>query len=86
MKNDRLFAIDTKTDEIIISESPKGTMTVNLIERIRRQDNEILYNSVITLTSITKQPNFNIIIFKAMDKVCNLIYATYKDSELKTTK
>ena len=69
-----LFAIDPKTEEIIISDSPKGSNEIKFIERIKREDNEVLYNSVVALTSITKDPNFDVTIFKAMDKVCQMIY------------
>ncbi|GAA4042874.1 hypothetical protein GCM10022388_04760 [Flavobacterium chungnamense] len=69
-----LFAIDTKTEEIIVSDSPKGSNEIIFIERIKRQDNEVLYNAVITLTSITKELIFDITIFKAMDKVCQMMY------------
>ena len=57
-------------------------MTINHIERVSRLDNEILYNSVITLTSITKNPDCDLAIFKAMDKVCQLIYDNYKSNKL----
>jgi hypothetical protein len=69
-----LFAIDTKTEEVIVSDSPKGSNEIKFIERIKREDNEVLYKSVVALTSITKAPNFDIAIFKAMDKVCQMIY------------
>ena len=69
-----LFAIDTKTEEVIVSDSPKGSNEIKFIERIKRQENEVLYNAVVTLTSITKDPNFDVTIFKAMDKVCQMIY------------
>ena len=69
-----LFAIDTKTEEVIVSDSPKGSNEIKFIERIKREDNEVLYNAVVALTSITKDPNFDIAIFKAMDKVCQMIY------------
>jgi hypothetical protein len=69
-----LFAIDTKTEEVIVSDSPKGSNEIKFIERIKRQDNEVLYNAVAALTSITKDPNFDVTIFKAMDKVCQMIY------------
>ena len=74
MNKNLLFAIDVNTEEIVVSESPKGSNQVHLIERIVRKENEILYNAVVTLTSITKAPNFDVAIFKAMDKVCQLIY------------
>ena len=73
-----LFAIDTQTEEIIVSESPKGSNEINFIERIKRNQNEVLYNAVVTLTSITKAANFDMKAFKAMDKVCLMIYDAYK--------
>jgi len=74
MSKNFLFAIDEQTKEVIISESPKGSIKINFIERIGRKENEILYNAVVTLTSITKDPNFDAALFKAMDKVCQMIY------------
>ena len=73
-----LFAIDTKTEEVIVSDSPKGSNEINFIERIKRQDNEVLYSAMVALTAITKDPNFDIAIFKAMDKVCQLLYNKHK--------
>lgn len=73
-----LFAIDAKTEEIIVSDSPKGSNKINFIERIKRQDNDVLYNAVETLTGIAKTPNINTTIFKAMDKVCQMIYDQHK--------
>ena len=69
-----LFAIDTNTEEVIVSESPKGSNKINFIERIGRQDNVILYHAVVTLTSLANATNFDVTIFKAMDKVCQMIY------------
>ena len=69
-----LFAIDTTTEEVIVSDSPKGSNEIKFIERIKRQENEVLYNAVVALTIITKDPNFDVTIFKAMDKVCQMIY------------
>ena len=74
-----LFAIDAKTEEIIVSDSPKGSNEINFMERIKLQDNEVLYNAVVALTSITKAPNFDVAIFKAMDKVCQLMYNKHKE-------
>ena len=79
MNTDLLFAIDTNTKEVIVSESPKGTNKVNFIERIDYSDNEILYNAVVTLTSITKASNFDASVFKSMDKVCQMLYSKYKN-------
>lgn len=69
-----LFAIDQNTQEINVSESPKGSNKINFIERIRRQENDMLFNAVTTLTSISKASDFDISIFKTMDKVCQMIY------------
>ena len=74
MSTNNLFAIDPKTEEVIVSESPKGSNKINFRERIKRQENELLYNAVVTLTSITNAPDLDMSIFKAMDKVCQLIY------------
>lgn len=74
MNKNRLFAIDQSTEEIIVSDSSKGSIKINAIERIRRQDNDALYNAVVTLTSITNASDFDVAIFKAMDKVCQMIY------------
>jgi hypothetical protein len=74
MSSNFLFAVDNATQEVIVSESPKGSSKVNFIERIGRSDNEILFNAVVTLTGITKAAHFDAGIFKAMDKVCQMIY------------
>lgn len=76
-----LFAIDTNTEEVIVSDSPKGSNKVNFIERIRRQDNADLFNAVELLTSISSASNFNTSIFKAVDKVCQLIYNQQKETK-----
>jgi hypothetical protein len=81
MKNSILFAIDLKSKETIISESEKGSNKVIFIERIASQENEMLYNAVITLTSIVNSPDFDVTIFKAMDKVCQMVYAKHRESE-----
>jgi len=80
MNKNTLFAIDLNTKEIIISDSPKGSNTINFIERIGRQDNVMLYDAVVTLTSITNASDFDSAIFKAMDKVCQMIYNKYKET------
>ena len=80
MNNNFLFAVDTNTEEVIVSDSPKGSNIVNFIERIGRNDNEILYSAAVTLTSITKATNFDVAIFKAMDKVCQMIYNKHKET------
>ncbi len=78
MNKNYLFAIDEQTKEVIISESPKGTNKIIFIERIGQKENDIFYNAVLTLTAITKDPNFDAALFKAMDKVCQLAYNKFK--------
>lgn len=75
-----LFAIDQNTQEIIVSNSPKGSNKINFIERIRRQENDTLFNAVATLTNISKASDFDISIFNAMDKVCQMIYNKHTSS------
>ena len=79
MNTNWLFATDPTTEEVIVSESPKGSNKVNLVERVGRRENEMLYDAVVTLTSITIDNNFDAAIFKAMDKVCQLIYNKHKE-------
>lgn len=74
-----LFAIDINTQEVIVSESNKGTNNINFIERINQRDNDMLFNAVITLTSITKSTRFDAKIFKSMDKVCQMMYCKHKE-------
>lgn len=74
MKKTLLFAIDRNTEETIVSESQKGSNKVNFIERIHRNNNELLFDAVTTLARIASSPNLDIAIFKAMDKVCQMIY------------
>lgn len=74
MKKTILFAIDLKTEETLVSASEKGSNIVNFIERIRRNENELLFDAVVTLTRITNSTHLDIALFKAMDKVCQLIY------------
>ncbi len=81
MNRSFLFAIDTKTEEVIVSESPKGSATINFIERIKRSDNDMIFNAVQTLTSITKSTNFDTVIFKLTDKVCQAMYQKHKENQ-----
>ncbi len=74
MKKTILFAIDIKTEEILVSESEKGSNKVNSIEQIQRNKNELLFDAVVTLTRIANSADFDIEIFKAMDKVCQMVY------------
>ena len=74
MKKTILFAIDLKTEETLVSASEKGSNKVTFLERIRRNENELLFDAVVTLTRITNSTQLDIALFKAMDKVCQLIY------------
>ncbi|MCL9769257.1 hypothetical protein NAT47_02410 [Flavobacterium sp. HXWNR69] len=73
-----LFALDSNTQEVIVSDSSKGSNQINFIERIKQTDNELLYSAVQTLTLITKSPNFDISIFNSMEKICKSIYNKHK--------
>lgn len=79
MSRNLLFALDPKTEAVLVSASPKGSKQIHFIERIAREENEILYNAVVTLTSITQAPDIDVKLFKAMDKLCQHIYANHAD-------
>lgn len=81
MKKTILFALDKKNEEIIVSETHKGSNKVNSIEKIHRSKNELLFDAVSTLARITNSPNFDLAIFKAMDKVCQMIYNQYLENK-----
>ena len=81
MKKNLLFAVDMKRREVIVSESSKGTNKINFIECIKQNQNDIFFNAVVTLTSITKSSRFDTKIFKSMDKVCQMIYHKHKEIE-----
>ena len=74
----KLFAIDEKNNEVIVSESQKGSKKIIFIERISQKENETLYNAVVTLTIMSRNDNIDINLFKAMDKICQGLYAKYK--------
>lgn len=79
MKKTLLFAIDRITEETVVSESAKGSRQIQLIERIPRATHPLLYDAVHLLTQLTQNPHFNAAAFKAMDKVCQLLYASIKE-------
>jgi hypothetical protein len=76
-----LFAIDNGSEEIVVSDSPKGSNRITLIERIGRNENSHLYDAVELLSGIARAGSFDPAIFKAMDKVCQLLYAQHKGSK-----
>jgi hypothetical protein len=73
-----LFALDANREEVIVSESPKGSKTIHFIERITRHENDLLYSAVTTLTAIAHSADLDPSIFKAMDRVCQMIYTKSK--------
>jgi hypothetical protein len=79
MNKSLLFAIDSNTQEVIVSDSSNGSNKINFIERIKQSDNDMLYNAVQTLTSITKSSSFDAKIFKSMDNVCQMMYGKHKE-------
>jgi hypothetical protein len=81
MKTTILFALDLKTEEILISETEKGSNKVNLIERIQGKDNELLFDAIVTLTRIASSADIDLAIFKAMDKVCQMIYNKHVETK-----
>lgn len=78
MKSTFLFAIDAATGEILVSESAKGSFKITEIERIPSSEDEMLFNAVTLLTKISKQSEVDVPLFKAMDKVCQMIYTSRK--------
>jgi hypothetical protein len=80
MNKNLLFAIDINTEEVIVSDSSKGSNKINFIERIKRSDHDMFFKAVLTLTSISKASNFDTAIFKAMDKVCQMMYNKHKET------
>jgi protease II len=80
MKKTLLFAIDLTTHEVIVSESQKGSMEITFIERIPQSENELLFDAVSILTKVTTSPNFDVALFKSMDKVCQMIYQKQSES------
>ena len=81
MNKSLLFAIDIHTQDVIVSGSSKGSNKIDFIERIVQSDNDMLYNAVQTLTSISKSSSFDMAIFKSMDKVCQMLYSKHKESK-----
>ncbi len=78
MSKEFLFAINTDTEEVIISESATGTNKIKYIEHIKKSDSDMLYHAVNTLTCIAKSAKYDVTIFRKMDKVCQLMYNSYK--------
>jgi hypothetical protein len=79
MKKTLLFAIDSNTKEVIVSESQNGSKAITFIERIHQSENELLFDAVSSMTKLTTSPKFDVALFKAMDTVCQLIYAKHTE-------
>lgn len=77
MKKTLLFAVDLNAEETIVSESSKGSNTIESIARIPRAANEVLFDAVVLLTKISKSSPLEPSIFKASDKLCQEIYAKH---------
>ena len=78
MNKNLLFAIDSAAQEVIVSDSPKGTNKINLIERISRSENTELYHAVESLTRLAKATDFDAASFKKKDKQCQILYDMHK--------
>lgn len=76
-----LFAIDKNLEEIIVSDSRKNSNKINFIDRIKGKDNPDLYLAVDLLTNLSKASNFDNSIFKAVDKVCQMLYNRHMESK-----
>jgi hypothetical protein len=86
MKKTLLFAIDVKTNEVIVSSSEKGSMEIEFIERIPQSENELLFDAVSILTKLTTSPNFDVALFKSLDKVCQMIYQSESGESERVTE
>jgi len=75
MKTNYLFAIDPTSNDILISESAKGSFKINLVERIPSTSDDLLFDAVKLLTNVSKQPDLDVALFKAVEKVCQVIYS-----------
>jgi hypothetical protein len=81
MKKTILFAIDGETEDILVSESEQGSNKVNFIERIQRNKNELLFDAVVILTRISNSADLDLALFKAMDKVCQMVYSKHIENK-----
>ena len=75
----KLFAIDTETEEVIVSESPKGSKAIHCIERIARKENEELYEAVLKLSDMARAVHLDLKEFKSADKFCQDLYTKHKE-------
>tara|TARA_Y100000991_G_scaffold209639_1_gene190024 strand:- start:149 stop:397 length:249 start_codon:yes stop_codon:yes gene_type:complete len=81
MNDDYLFAVDLYKHEVLVSESSTKGNKISFVERIKKNDNETIFNAVVTLKSITDSSDFDNKTFKLMDKICQVIYKKHKESK-----
>lgn len=74
MQQTLLFAIDPNTGETLVSASSKGSNRIQLLERIAREAHPVLNDAVLTLTGLARSPDLDPAIFRAMSKVCQMLY------------
>ncbi len=75
-----LFAIDPQTEEIIVSQSPKGSVKIEAVERIGKNNHAVLFHAVSALTLLSREQEINMTLFKAMDAICQKIYLSHLNS------
>lgn len=75
-----LFAIDTQTEEIIVSQSPKGSFKIEAVERIGKNNHAVLFHAVSALNLLSREQEINMTLFKAMDAICQKIYLSHLNS------
>lgn len=73
-----LMAIDPQTESVIVSASEKGSKKIDFIERVAKTHNEELYQAVLRLTELAQAPDLDLKEFKAMDTICQEIYAKHQ--------
>lgn len=78
MSHSLLFAIDKENQEVVISTSNDGSKKIENKDSIKKSENISLFNAVITLKSLTESDDLDIKVFKAMQKVCEMIYKNHK--------
>lgn len=81
MKSEYLFAISPDNTEVLVSQSAPKSNAIESVERIAKADNEALFHSVSAMTVIAKSPLMDMAIFKATDKVCQLLYQKWMEEK-----
>jgi hypothetical protein len=75
-----LFAIDPKTEEIVVSKSPKGSFKIEAVERIGKNNHAVLFHAVSALTLLSREKEVNMTLLKAIDAACQKIYLSHLNS------